>query len=234
MIEHTLTDFIWQVRRNNRTVLFPLLRDQQFEAVYIRPYNTQIGETDRLANSMGVELSFVSLINDIASTLEHEDIPRNKHLEEYIRNLHKIFSGYSTEGPYAGRYFIKILSFLEGFLSFIRLNHQRDDEMLAHLQSIGTGNQDLQDTTAENLLFYVNYKNRKAKKLHEYHHIFNDFLQQETEKHQGIKVTTRTEQCLMTLTDMIRQSIHHSQSAMELIEEFKSKVMLAEKQEQYN
>lgn len=237
MAEQNLREFIQQMRKNNGEMVFPLLRENQFHSIYTRSYNIDSKEKDSFNASMEEELSFVSLIDKICFLLEHEDIPRDKELAEYIRNLNKIFSGYATEGNYAGRYFTKILSFFDGFLAVIKLNIQRDEELLAQLHSVLSGKpvkSNSLDFYSENAEFYTDYKMRYTGKLQEYYDIFHDFLQKETDKRQGLKVTTRTEQCLLTLTGMIEHLLYHSQSVSKLLNRYKRKLQLAEKQIQYN
>lgn len=236
MRNNTLNDFIRQVRKNNRDILFPLLNEQRFQAIYFRPYNLQSTEVNGLVSAMEEELSALSLIQEISDVMEHEDIPENKKLADYIQNVHKIFSAYAMEGHYAGRYFTKLLSFLEGFLSFVRLNNQRDDELMTKIQSLLSGKIESgsRKFSVEDISFYLDCKTRGVEKLNEYHDIFNEFLQEESDKRQGLKVITRTEQWLLTLIDTIQQSIFYSESSMKLLGIFQKQLLLAEKQEQNN
>jgi hypothetical protein len=237
MNETTLTDFIWNVRRNNRHFQFPLPEEQQFNTVFIRTYNNKANEVKPVFFNIEEELSLVSRINEICATIEHEDLPRNKQLEEYIHNLSKIFTSYLTNDHNPETFLTKVLSYLHGFLSFVRLSNQRDEELLIHLKSLvpdEPGQTEFLEFTPERASFYLNCKERYARELQTYFTIFHDFLLKESDKSKGLKVTTRTEQCLITLTDMIQQSQHHSDSALALLSEFRRKLWTVERQTEEN
>jgi hypothetical protein len=237
MTDHTLKDFLRKVRQDTRDLQFPLLEGQPFQTITVRTYTSDPIASDGLAFQLEDELSFLTVVNEMCVVLEHEDIPKNKALEAYIRNLRKIFSTYATEGHYAGRYFLKILSKLDGFLSFVRLSNQRDDELLVYLQSLSQGksaNENKLYFTSQSASFYLNCKTRYASELQEYQHIFHDFLKRESEKSQGLKVITRTEQCLLTLTDMIHQTIDRSQGIAALLSQYNIMLLLAQHQVENN
>jgi hypothetical protein len=237
MNDNTLTDFIWNLRRNNRHFQFPLPEQQQFNTVFIRTYNNKLNEEKAVYNNIEEELSLISRINGICATIEQEDLPRNKQLEEYIHNLSKIFTSYLTNDHNPEKFLTKVLSYLHGFLSFVRLSNQRDEELLNHLKSLvpdEPGQNEFLEFTPERASFYLNCKERYARELQTYFTIFHDFLLKESDKSKGLKVTTRTEQCLITLTDMIQQSQHHSESALALLSEFRRKLWTVERQTEEN
>lgn len=237
MSDNTLNDFIWNVRRNNRHLQFPLPQEQQHNTVFIRTYNNILNEQQSVFTDIEEEISFVAHINEICEVLKNEDLPRNKQLEEYIHNLSRIFTSYSTDDHNPEKFLNRVLSYLHGFLSFVRLSNLRDEELLVHLQSLVSaepGQNDFLEFTPERASFYMNCKERYAKELKTYFTIFHDFLLKESDKSKGLKVTTRTEQCLITLTDMIQQSLHHSESALTLLSEFRRKLWSVERQAEEN
>jgi hypothetical protein len=237
MTDHTLKDFIRRVEQENKHRQFLLLDGQPIQTISIKEYKPQNDEKNALVKALEDELSFVSLINEMREVLEKSDNPRNKELENYVRNLRMIFSTYATEGHYAGRYFTRILSMLEGFISFIRLSNQRDEELLSYLQSLSSGQSDRDAQLhfmSKNLSFYRNYKARYLKELEEYEHVFHDFLKSETEKSKGLKVITRTEQCLLTLTDKLQHSLDQSHSILNLLSQYDILLRLVENQTRNN
>jgi UDP-2,3-diacylglucosamine pyrophosphatase LpxH len=126
---------------------------------------------------------------------------------------------------------------LHGFLSFVRLSNQRDEELLIHLKSLvpdEPGQTEFLEFTPERASFYLNCKERYARELQTYFTIFHDFLLKESDKSKGLKVTTRTEQCLITLTDMIQQSLQHSESVLNLLSQFRRKLWTVERQTEEN
>ncbi|MEO5562773.1 MAG: hypothetical protein ABIR18_05040 [Chitinophagaceae bacterium] len=236
MTDQTLNNFSHQVRQNNLQLLFPLSNEQRFQTISLRQYKTQISDTE-LADEMQEELSFVSHINDICGILKEEDIPRNKNLASYISNLQKIFSDFAKEGHCHDQYLSKISWPLDGLLTVIQSNNQLDGELLAHLQSLvlgKTGKDNSSEFTSEKVALYLNSMVRYTKELQVYNNIFHDFLQHEAEKSKGLRVITRTEQCLLNLTGTIQQSIDYSRSALTLLRNFKRKLAVAEKQVQFN
>jgi hypothetical protein len=237
MNTNTLNDFIWNVRRNNRHLKFPLPGQEQHNTIFIRAYNNELNEEKSEFNEIENELSLLSRINEICSVLKNEDLPRNKQLEEYINNLSRIFTSYSTDDHNPERFLTKVLAYLHGFLSFVRLSNQRDEELLIHLQSLVSvedGKIDVLEFTPERASFYLNCKERYNRELQNYFSIFHDFLLKESDKSKGLKVTTRTEQCLVTLTDLIQQSLQPSESAMILLSEFRRKLWMAQRQAEEN
>jgi hypothetical protein len=237
MSDNTLTDFIWNVRRDNRHFQFPLPEQQQFNTVFIRTYNNGLNEERAVLNNIEEELSLVARITEICETIQQEDLPRNKQLEEYIHNLSKIFTSYLTNDHNPEKFLTKVLSYLHGFLSFVRLSNQRDEELLNHLQSLvptEPRQNEFLEFTPERASFYLNCKERYGRELQNYFTIFHDFLLKESDKSKGLKVTTRTEQCLITLTDMIQQSMHHSDSAQTLLSQFRRKLWTVERQTEEN
>jgi hypothetical protein len=236
MTENTLNDFIWNVRRNNRHLEFPLPEQKQHNTIFIRTYNNKLNEEKSVFTEIENEISLLSHINEICSVLKNEDLPRNKQLEEYINNLSRIFTSYSTDDHNPERFLTKVLSYLHGFLSFVRLSNQRDEELLVHLQAlvfVEEGNEML-EFTPERASFYLNCKERYNRELQNYFTIFHDFLLKESDKSKGLKVTTRTEQCLITLTDLIQQSQQPSEFAMVLLSEFRRKLWMAQRQAEEN
>lgn len=237
MNDNTLTDFIWNVRRNNRHFQFPLTEQKQFNTIFIRTYNNKLNEEKSVLSNIEEELSFVDRINEICTVIKNVDLPRNKQLEEYIHNLSKIFTSYLTDDHNPEKFLTKVLSYLHGFLSFVRLSNQRDEELLNHLMTLvpaEPSQNEFLEFTPERASFYLNCKERYTRELHNYFNIFHDFLLKESDKSKGLKVTTRTEQCLITLTDMIDQSLHHSESAQTLLSEFRRKLWTVERQAEEN
>jgi hypothetical protein len=237
MNDNTLTDFIWNVRRNNRHFEFPLPQQEQYKTLSIRTYNNKLNEEESVLSHIEEDLSLITRINEICSALKNEDLPRNKQLEEYIHNLSRIFTSYSIDDHNPETFLTKVLSYLHGFLSFVRLSNQRDEELLVHLQSlvpVEEGQNEILEFTPERASFYLNCKERYKKELKNYFTIFHDFLLKESDKSKGLKVTTRTEQCLITLTDLIQQSLQHSESALILLSEFRRKLWMVERHAEEN
>jgi hypothetical protein len=234
MINHHLSEFIDQLRKTD--FAFPLLQQHGSGTIYITRYAVQENEAGSIAAALEEQLSLSSVIENLQYQLENEAIPDNRNLLDYIQNLHKIFSGYANEGPYSTRYFTGILSSLNSFQGLVQRQSQRDKELLTTLQLLlpAPGKNIQADFQGENMSAGINYKVRYVEQLQKHHEIFNDFLQQESEKKQGLQVITRSEQYLMNLTAMIDQSIYHSRSMRKSLHKFKHRLRLAEKQILYN
>jgi hypothetical protein len=234
MTNHSLSEFIQQLRKTSFAT--PLLEQHRFHTTFLKSYAVAENERDGMAANMEKRLSFAGLIENMLFRLESETIPHHKKLSNYIQNLYKIFSGYTKDGSHSDEYFVHILSSLESFQELIRLHTQRTEELMTKLHSLSQGkikNGSL-DFYSEHAGVYVNYWNRYNKKLQQYFDVFNDFLQHEADKKQGLNVITRSEQYLMNLTGMIDHGTYLAGSESNMLNKWKNRLSLAEKQSQSN
>jgi hypothetical protein len=220
---HPYYEIIHQVQHTN--YVFPLIDHERFGNVLMKSYAVKKDELNELVANLEEQFSLQTAIESVSDCLVSNGILPDKRLLDYIQNLESIFSGYAKEGTHSSRYFAPILSSLHVFRRHVQLQARRDKDILVY----ETLNADIEKIEA-----YIDGRSKYTEQLHKYYDIFNDYLQQEADKKQGLQVITRSEQYLMNLTGMIGQLINSSQSILKSLEKLRGDLTGIEQQILFN
>lgn len=233
------TSYIKKMRRE--FVSWPLLDKERFKNVYLLRYAGSKKEMNLLADMLEKNLAHKEIIGSLRRKLEKEDIPANIKLSNAIQKFIRVLSTGSNDVPYTVAYYDKLLRSLKLFLVLLSESRQTKYQLLNKLKTFlynDAGKAGTRGIYSEEIDDFVGINEEQLDNLQKNYDVFNIFLEQELHdserSNKTVRVTSRIEEHLSRLIDLIEKSILASGSVTDSLFMLRRRLTRSESQGIYN